>query len=322
MDRRKFIYSATMMTAASFTGTSALRSKTSKPKRLIQIIDTHQHLWDIERFKIGWSKPPLPRNFNMQDYLEATKGLNVIKTVYMEVAVPPDKRHEEALYAIEICKDKSNPTVAAVIAVDPNRPDFEEYMQEFCINPYVKGIRYFFKSGEEVINDQVVKNIRLLGKMGMSFDIVVPPKWLPQAAMLLKLCPMTRFIVDHCGNADPKAFFKPGKTLPNIPEHDGEIWKKDMKTIASEKNVVCKISGIVSRVPGYPLSADDLSPIINYCLDIFGNNRVMFAGDWPVCLKNMPLANWVNVLKEVVESRSYEDQKKLFHDNAARFYNI
>jgi len=156
----------------------------------------------------------------------------------------------------------------------------------------------------------------------MSFDIVVPPKWLPQATYLVRSCPATRFIVDHCGNADPKAFFKSGKELPNKPEHDGEVWKSDMKAIAAEINVVCKISGIVSRVPNYPLTPEDLSPIIDHCLDIFGNDRVMFAGDWPVCLKNMPLSSWVNILKEVVKNRSLEDQMKLFHDNAAEFYNV
>jgi L-fuconolactonase len=322
MNRRKFLYSASLITAASITDTYLLDANESVSTKLIPIIDTHQHLWDIERFKNGWSKPPLPRNFNMRDYLDATKGLNVVKSVYMEVAVPPDKRHEEALYAIEICKDKSNPTVAAVIAVDPNMSDFKAYMTEFQESPYIKGIRYFFKSGEEVIDDQVVKNIRTLGEMGMSFDLVVPPKWLPQAIKLVRFCPDTRFIVDHCGNADPKAFFKPGKALPNPPEHDAETWKSDMKVISSEKNVVCKISGIVSHVPGYKLTADDLSPIINHCLDIFGHDRVMFAGDWPVCLKNMPIADWINILKEVVAKKSYRDQVKLFHDNAAKFYNI
>jgi L-fuconolactonase len=158
--------------------------------------------------------------------------------------------------------------------------------------------------------------------MGMRFDIVVPPKWLQQAIKLVRFCPGTRFIVDHCGNADPKAFFKPGKVLPKEPEHDAESWKKDMKILAMEKNVICKISGIVSRVPGYSLTEEDLAPIINHCLDIFGNERVMFAGDWPVCLKNMPLADWVNILKKVVENRPLKEQKKLFHDNAAKFYNI
>jgi predicted TIM-barrel fold metal-dependent hydrolase len=143
MDRRKFLGAASALTASAVWIPSWLKAQHNLNAKAFRIIDTHQHLWDIERFKIGWSKPPLPRNFNMQDYLEATKGLNVVKSVYMEVAVPPETRHEEALYAIEICKDKRNPTVAAVIAVDPNRVDFKEYFEEFKDSPYQRHPLFF-----------------------------------------------------------------------------------------------------------------------------------------------------------------------------------
>jgi predicted TIM-barrel fold metal-dependent hydrolase len=48
----------------------------------------------------------------------------------------------------------------------------------------------------------------------------------------------------------------------------------------------------------------------------------MFASDWPWCLKGSELENWVNILKEIVKNRPYKEQKKLFHDNAVKFYNI
>jgi predicted TIM-barrel fold metal-dependent hydrolase len=187
---------------------------------------------------------------------------------------------------------------------------------------HIKGIRYFFESGEEVLSQRVIKNLQYLGAIKKSFDVVVPPKWLSQANELIKLCPDTRFIIDHCGNADPKAFYPPEKPRPSPPEHDPEQWRKDIAEIALHPNVVCKISGIVSRVRNNPVDAEDVAPIINHCLDSFGPDRVMFAGDWPVCLKNMPLASWVNLLKQVVQSRSETDQRKLFYENAARFYQI
>ena len=99
-------------------------------------------------------------------------------------------------------------------------------------------------------------------------------------------------------------------------------WGAAMKTVAENKNVVCKISGIISVSSGYPKSAETLAPGINHCLDIFGPNRVMFASDWPWCLKGSELENWVNILKEIVKNRPYKEQKKLFHDNAIKFYNI
>ena len=95
-----------------------------------------------------------------------------------------------------------------------------------------------------------------------------------------------------------------------------------MESIARRPNVICKISGIAAHVPDYPLTAEDLAPIINHCLDQFGPDRVVFAGDWPVVLLNMPLASWIQTLKEVVAVRPMEEQHKLFHKNAEKFYSL
>ncbi|MBU2904084.1 amidohydrolase family protein [Arenibacter algicola] len=321
MNRKKFLTSASIFTIASLTGSHLLNAEILESKKLLPIIDTHQHLWDVKRFKEDWSKPPIPGNYSMEEYLAATIGLNVVKTVYMEVAVPPNQRHKEALYAIELCKDKLNPMAAAVIAVDPNRDDFAEYMSEFEDSPYIKGIRYFFKSQEEILKEQIINNIRVLGQMGKHFEFSIPVKWLPSMTELVNLCPDTLFFVQHCGNVDPKAFFKPNELLDK-PDHEAEQWIIDMKVIASKVNVVCKISGVITHAPGYSLTAENLAPSINQCIDIFGPDRVMFASDWPVCLKSMEMENWVNILKRIVWKRSYVDQKKLFYDNAVNYYNI
>ena len=78
MNRREFL-------AASAAAT--LLAAEEKPVSNLPIVDTHQHLWDLSKFKLPWVEKgtPLARNFVMSDYLEATRGLNVVKTVYMEV---------------------------------------------------------------------------------------------------------------------------------------------------------------------------------------------------------------------------------------------
>lgn len=321
MNRKKFLASASVMAIASLQGSSLLTASIRKTSKPLPIVDTHQHLVDRDRFKEGWSSPPVPGNYGMRAYLEATKGLNVVKAVYMEVAVPVERRREEALYAIELCKDKSNPTVAAVISADLRRADFEEYMAEFKNSPYIKGIRASFRSTEEMMDEQVLKNVRALGKMNMSLDFSILPAWYSGISKLIRACPDTRFLVDHCGNVDPRAFLDPSQFIGK-PEHDRDEWIADFKEIASAKNVVCKISGIVTRSSGYPLTAGNLAPALNQCLDIFGTDRVMFASDWPWCLKSMGVEAWVNILKDVVKDRPYLEQKKLFHDNAIKFYTI
>ena len=44
------------------------------------IVDTHQHLWDLSKFKLPWlaDAPEVYRHsYRPQEYAEATKGLNI-----------------------------------------------------------------------------------------------------------------------------------------------------------------------------------------------------------------------------------------------------
>lgn len=307
------------MAIASLKGSSVLYASNSLKK--IPLVDTHQHLADMVRFGKGWTSPPVPGNYDMKAYMDATRNVNMVKAVYMEVGVPVARRQEEALYAIEMCKDKSNPTVGAVISADLKSPEFESYISQFKDSPYIKGIRYGFRSIADMEDPMVIKNIEVLGKLNMSLDFTISPAWLPSIANLIRTCPDTKFLVNHCGNADPRAFFDPAISAGKA-NHDAGQWIADMKTVATNKNVVCKISGIISITSGYPKTAETLAPGINHCLDIFGPDRVMFASDWPWCLKSNKLEEWVNILKEIVKNRPYREQKKMFHHNAIKFYNI
>ena len=321
MNRKKFLASASVLALASLPGSSLLSASLRNPSKPLPIIDTHQHLADVIRFGKAWTSPPVPGNYDMKAYMEAIRNVNMVKAVYMEVAVPVSKRHEEALYAIEMCKDKSNPTVAAVISADLMSPDFESYITQFKGSEYIKGIRYGFRSVAEMKDPQLIRNVEVLGRLNMSLDFTISPAWLPSVAELIKKCPGTRFLVNHCGNVDPRAFLNPS-TISGKPNHDANEWIAAMKTVAENKNVVCKISGIISVSSGYTKSAETLAPGINHCLNIFGPDRVMFASDWPWCLKSNSLEEWVVILKEIVKNRLHKEQKKLFHNNAIKFYNI
>jgi len=317
MNRRNFLRTASLTALAPSLCYSSCNTGPPLP-----IIDTHQHLWDLELFPLRWVKPPLDRNFLMEDYLLAIEGQGLVKSIYMEVGVPPEFRKKEAEWALELCKDPNNPMVAAVIRADPAAPEFESEISSLARNPYLKGIRYSFRNPEEIHLPQVIKNIRLLGELGLSCDLNLHPQSLHLGDLLLGECPDTRFILNHCGGADPIAFLAKDTEVPREPQHNKDQWYREMKRLAQRSNIICKISGIVDNAGAFPLNAADLAPIIDYCFESFGPNRVMFAGDWPVCLRNMPLSTWIETLKEVVAKLSLADQRNLFHDNAAAFYRV
>jgi L-fuconolactonase len=337
IDRRRFTRDTARaaLAAALFGGVGAVEGRAGEEPgpeedERMPIVDTHQHLWDLDVVKLGWLKTagPLNRSYVTKDYLEATDGLNVVKTVYMEVAVDPDSLVTEAEYVVGLCRRDDNPTAAAVIGGRPGEKGFREYITRFKGSPYVKGVRHIMPgSTPELWSEKpFVEGIRLLGELEMRFDLCMPPARLPDAAKLVDACPETRFVLDHCGNADPVAFMsaerREAARPAKAPQHEPDQWRRDLAKLAERDRVVCKISGIIARAPKENWTPDDLAPIIDHCLDVFGPDRVIFASDWPVCTRAASLGEWVGALKEIVENRPEAEQRKLFHDNAVRFYGL
>jgi len=316
MDRREFL--AVTATAAATTLAPA-----RKDRAMIPIVDTHQHLWDLAQFKLAWFDPKTPEgkilghSFTPKEYAEATRGLNVVKAVYMEVDVVPEQQQKEADYVIELCRSGKTPTCAAVVSGRPNSDGFAKWAGQFKGHQYVKGIRQVLHVQETpagyCLDEKFVKGIQLLGELGLSFDLCARPAELPDFVKLVDRCPNTRFILDHCGNASIRH-----------TAAEREKWKKDMSEIARRKNLIGKVSGFIATAPERGRwTLDDLAPVVNHTLDVFGPDRVIYGGDWPVCLLGVEkYADWPTALATIVKSRSEEEQKKLFHDNAVKFYGL
>jgi predicted TIM-barrel fold metal-dependent hydrolase len=278
----------------------------------IPIIDTHQHLWDLQRFRLPWNEPgsPLHRNFLMPDYLEATAGLQIVKAVYVEVMVEWRQQVQEAEYVLDLCRRGNTPVAGAVIAGDPASPGFRDYIGRFRGSPYLKGVRHSVRRAlSKPLDPALARGMRLLGELGMSFDLLLGPAQLPAAAKLVDACPDTRFVLDHCGNVDVQA-------------PDRSPWERDIAELARRPHVVCKVSGIVSSARPGQWGPADLEPIVKHVLKVFGPDRVVFGSDWPVCTLRATLRQWVEALKWIVRDATPVDQRKLFHDNATRIYGL
>ena len=224
--RRQFVRCSAETALA--VGSLGLAGAAEAAEPELPIVDTHQHLWDLSKVQLSWLKTAghLNRSYVTKDYLEATRGLNVVKSVYMEVAVDEEYLLAEAEYVIELCKRDDNPTVAAVIGGRPASEGFREYITRFKGSPYVKGVRHILPGGAPELwsGKPFLDGIRLLGELGMRFDLCMPPARLPDAMKVVDQSPDTRFVLDHCGNADPVAFMssqrKEAAGVDRAPQHD------------------------------------------------------------------------------------------------------
>lgn len=309
MDRRQFLAATAAAVAAP------LPAAPSAP--MLPVIDTHQHLWDPNKLKLAWITPghELAKTFGPTEYAEATAGLGVTKSIYMEVDVVPEFQQAEADYVIGLCESKSTPMVAAVIGGSPESEAFPAYAKKYQGHKYVKGIRRVLHADSTppgfCLRPTFVKNIQMLGDLGLSFDLCVRPAELPDMAKLIGQCPNTRFILDHCGN--PSVKFTPEQR---------DQWKQGLEQLAAHKNVVCKVSGFIVNGGKGSATTDALAPYVNSTIDTFGVDRAMFGGDWPVCTLVTTYKEWLTMLREIIGGRPEADQRKILHDNAAKFYGV
>lgn len=281
---------------------------------MIPIIDTHQHLWDLKRFRLPWlaGGGPIAHDHLPEDYRTQAEGLNVVKTIYMEVDVDPVQHVAEAEYVLSLCERADDPMVGATIGGRPSEPGFAAYVDRFAGNPYIKGVRQVLHGGvpgSYWLSDAFVQGIRLLGEKNLHFDLCLRPTDIADGAKLVDLCPETRFVLDHCGNGDVQAA-------------DRTQWERDVAAMAQRENVICKISGIVAGAKPEVWTADDLAPFVRHCAEVFGPDRLVFGSDWPVCTLKATYRQWVEALQQIVADWSEPARRKLFHDNAVRFYRL
>lgn len=318
ISRREFVGAA--LTATVVGCTSQHTTELPSAPYSGPIIDTHVHVWDLQQFNLRWltnAGPRLKHDFTPADYLKAIEGTNVTKAVYVEVDVAPGQEDAEAAYAVELCRTKASPILAAIVGGNPAAAEFATYIRKHKANAQVKGVRESYRRGG-CDDPAFLAGVRLLGELGMTFDLLMGPDLLPEAARLVDACPQTRFVLDHCGNPDVKWF----ASTAGADAARRRAWEAAVAQLAQRPNVVCKISGVAESADDGQVTPAVVAPPINHCLDQFGPDRVMFASNWPVCLKTITLRDWLAVLREVVQRCGESFVRKLFHDNATRFYNL
>ena len=109
---------------------------------------------------------------------------------------------------------------------------------------------------------------------------------------------------------------------PDIRNHLLDPWREQIAALAGFPNVWCKISGLVTEADHRAWTPDDLRPYVEHVLACFGEDRVLFGGDWPVVLRASPYARWVDTLDGLTAHLSPKTRRKLWAENARRFYRL
>jgi predicted TIM-barrel fold metal-dependent hydrolase len=148
----------------------------------------------------------------------------------------------------------------------------------------------------------------LLARHNLSFDLQTPWWHLREAVALNAAFPQIPIILNHTG-------------LPrDRSEQELAGWRAAMTEFAQAPSVAVKISGLGE--PGRAWSLERNRQVILDTIAIFGEDRCMFASNFPVDSLAGSLATIYSGFAEATEKLGRDVQAKLFAGNARRLYRL
>jgi predicted TIM-barrel fold metal-dependent hydrolase len=277
------------------------------------IVDTHLHVFDQSALRYPWlaGAAALDRDFRYEDYAREAHRVGISTTLHMEVDVAPEQIEAETAYVGGLARRPGSLIAGMISSCRPEDAGFPAFLERQRANPLVKGFRRVLHVVPDDISEGPLfrENLKRLGGTGLTFDLVVLPRQMPQAIALVDLAPDVQFVLDHCGVPDIK-----GKAL--------DPWRERMTEIARRPNVVGKVSGVAAYADPESWTLEDLRPYVEHTIEAFGWDRIVWGSDWPVCTLGGGLSTWVAATHALTAGASADERAKLLSGNARRLWKL
>jgi L-fuconolactonase len=278
------------------------------------IVDSHVHLLNPERLGYGWTRnaPQLDRLVLPEHLTAAAQPVRIDQFVFVEVDVDEGQHLDEAAWVAE--QAQRDPRLKGMVAALPleRGAAVEGDLDRLCQHTILRAIRRLIQNQPDpdfCIRPDFIAGLKLLAPRGLAFDICVFHHHLPNVIKMVKQCPEVRFVLDHIGK-------------PPIQAGGIDPWRQDLRELALLENVYCKISGVTTEADHKAWTRDQIRPYIEYAIETFGFNRIMYGGDWHVLELAGSYPDWVDIVDEITRGAPEPDRRKLFRDNATRFYRL
>lgn len=274
------------------------------------IIDSHQHFWQVGRFAYPWMSSDLGvlyRDYLPDDLAPILQQNGVKQTVLVQAS----NSVAESRWLLDLAD--ANSFIAGVVGwVDLMSVEIDAQLDELCAHPKFKGVRHLVESephDDWLVQPAVLAGLKKLSARGLSYDLLVHTRHLRYVPHVAESCPDLRLVVDHMAK-------------PPIARNEIKEWSEALKPVARYPNIQCKLSGLVTEASWSSWQANDLRPYVEYALESFGADRVMFGSDYPVCLLAASYGRVLDSFQEILKDISDSDRDKIFSKNAARFYRL
>ena len=271
-------------------------------------VDAHQHFWKLSEVEYPWLIPQygaIYDTFTPEQLEPQLKAAGIDKTVLVQSA----NSYEDT--ASMLVKADYNNWIGGVVGwVNLLNPtETQQRLEMYRKNPKFVGVRHLIHEepdGDWVIQAVVIESLKVLASHGLTFDVVaVFPNHLKHVPILCERVPDLKMVIDHLAK-------------PPVGQK-GAPWFDQMKAAAQSTNVYAKLSG---QFDNAVWTVDDVRSYVDFVIEQFGPERMMFGSDWPVCtLGGSYRSVWANT-QALLAGLSNVEQEAVLGKTATSFYKL
>ena len=274
------------------------------------VIDSHQHFWKYDPVRYSWIDDSM--KILRQDFLPSDLGPILQENgVGGCIAVQADQSERETEFLLELAGE--NEFIKGVVGwVDLKAEGVSKRLAHYSQNEKLKGVRHIVQEEpdpEFMLRKDFQNGIRHLAEFGLTYDILVYPNQLAATVLLSSAFPEQKFVLDHIAK-------------PRISEGLDDQWVNNIKELALNPNVSCKVSGMVTETTNFQWQQEDFYPFIDVVLDAFGWRRIMYGSDGPVCLLSGNYKEVITIVTDYISKLPDNERAGIMGLNAINFYSL
>jgi len=287
----------------------------------MKIIDPHIHLFNLEQGDYHWLKsenPPfwpdkstIKKTFTEQD-LALEDDFQLSGFIHIEAGFDNVEPWREIAYLEKNCKlpFRSIAFIDFFLPAD----QFNKQLTKLLQFKSVVGCRYILDEHATNIltNSTVQKNLTTLAKHQLIFEVQMPlqDKLAIEALINISVTnPSLKLIINHAG-------------LPALTTKIDNLWLSGLQRLSLLNNCAIKCSGWEMTDRYYSNVA--VESILKHCLNFFGEQRVLLASNFPLCLLSKSYqAFWQSQQTMMTKLALTTNQQHLLtHKNAETWYQL
>ena len=276
------------------------------------MIDAHFHSWQLSRGDYGWLTPgvgSIYRDVAVEDWQKLSAPLGITGGILVQAAPTV----AETMYLLAMAD--ANPAVLGVVGwVDFMAADAVAQIEALAKHPKLKGLRpmlHDLPDAAWILQPAVQGALTAMEKLGLVLDALIRPVHLPYILTIAQRYPNLSIVIDHCA--------KPEIALG--VDTAWQPWADGMAALANLPNVSCKLSGLLTEAGKSPHSRT-CKPWIEFVLQIFNSDRIIWGSDWPVLELAADYQTWLELSQQFTKHLTLMHRNNIYSNNAKNIYTL